>query len=320
MRAVGVSRFGGPDALELLELPEPHPGPGEVRIRVRAAAVNPADTLIRSGLAAAAFSAVPPPYIPGLDIAGVIDEVGTGAAGRLLAGQRVMAMINPTRPAGGGYAEYVTLPANWVAPMPAAASFAEAATLPLNALTARRALDHLGLSPGQTIAVTGAAGAVGGYVTQLGKAEGLTVVADAASKDRELVLSLGADLVVQRGEGFADGVLDAAPGGVDGLVDAAVTGAAVVRAVADGGRIALVRGGGSADGILQAAVRRGIDARYVVVHDYDGQWAILDALRQQADAGVLTLRVAHALPLEQAADAHRQLAAGGVRGRIVLTP
>jgi NADPH:quinone reductase-like Zn-dependent oxidoreductase len=67
------------------------------------------------------------------------------------------------------------------------------------------------------------------------------------------------------------------------------------------------------------APRRGIEARYVVVHDYDGQWAILDALRQQAEAGVLTLRVAKSLPLERAADAHRELAAGGIRGRIVLT-
>jgi NADPH:quinone reductase-like Zn-dependent oxidoreductase len=169
------------------------------------------------------------------------------------------------------------------------------------------------------IAVTGAAGAVGGYVTQLGKADGLTVVADAAEKDRDLVRRLGADRVVQRGDGFADGVLRAAPGGVDGLVDAAVTDAGMVRAVADGGRIALVRGGGGADDIQQAAARRGIETRYVVVHDYDGQWAILDALRQQADAGVLTLRVAKTLPLERAADAHRELAAGGIRGRIVLT-
>jgi NADPH2:quinone reductase len=98
MRAVGVNRFGGPDALELLDLPEPHPGPGEVRIRVRAAAVNPVDTLIRSGLAAAAFGAVSPPYIPGLDVAGEIDQVGTGDVGQLHAGQRVMALINPTRP------------------------------------------------------------------------------------------------------------------------------------------------------------------------------------------------------------------------------
>jgi NADPH:quinone reductase len=310
MKAIGVTQFGGPGALQVVDLPEPEAGPGEVRIRVHAAVVNPTDTVLRSGARAAALKDVPPPYVPGMDVAGVLDQVGDGVPAGLQAGEHVMAIVVPLG-AHGGYSERVVVPAESVAQVPAGATDAEAATLPMNGLTTVQALDLLGLQPGQTLAVTGAAGAVGGYAVQLGKAAGLRVVADASEADQALVKGLGADIVVPRGPEFAERVRAAVPEGADGLVDAAVLNELAVPAVRDGGRIATVRG-------FRGGEQRGIAFHPVLVRNYAREQAKLDRLRQLAEAGQVTLRVARVLPADRAAEAHRILEAGGTRGRLVL--
>ena len=180
----------------------------------------------------------------------------------------------------------------------------------MNGLTARQSLDQLALSPGQTLAVTGAAGCYGGYVVQLAKAEGLRVIADASSADEALVQSLGADVVVPRGDDIADRIRVVAPEGVDGLADGAVQNELAVGAVRDGGAFASVRG--------WAGDERGISFHRTMVTGYDHRADLLDQLRAQAEAGVLTLRVAATYPAEQAAEAHRRLEAGGTRGRCVI--
>jgi NADPH:quinone reductase-like Zn-dependent oxidoreductase len=317
MKVVGVSRFGGPEALRVFEVQEPYAGPGEVRVRVHAATVNPGDTVLRAG--ELDLSAQRPPYIPGMEAAGVVDQIGEGTVTDLRIGDAVMAFVMPLRPAGGAYAEYLVLPANWVAPAPAGASHAESATLPMNGLTARLAVDVLALSPGQTIAVTGAAGSVGGYVVQMAKADGLRVIADASPADTELVRSLGADVTVARGADVAVRFREAAPGGVDGLVDAAVIGTSrLVGALRDGGGIAVVRGEGPQAADPRELSRRGITYHEVFVPEYLGDRARLDRLRRQAEDGSLTLRVARTFQAEQVAGAHRLLEAGGIRGRLVL--
>ncbi len=181
MRAVTFSRFGGPEVLEMSELPEPQPGPGEVRIRVAAATVNPTDISFRTGRQATELTqlGVLPPYIPGMELAGVVDAVGEGADWHT--GDRVMAIVTPRRPGGGAQAELVVVPAVSVARVPEGTSLEAAATLPMNGLTVRLALDRLALYPGQTLGVTGAAGAVGGYAVQLGVSDGLRVIAVARS-------------------------------------------------------------------------------------------------------------------------------------------
>jgi NADPH:quinone reductase len=310
MKAIGISEFGGPDVLRLVDLPDPEAGPGEVRIRVHAAAVNPTDTGLRSGARAAAFKDVPPPYVPGMDVAGVLEQVGAGARTGRRPGEHVMAIVVP-QGAHGGYSERVVVPAESVAAVPAGATDAEAATLPMNGLTTVQALDLLGLQPGQTLAVTGAAGAVGGYAVQLGKAAGLRVVADASEADEKLVEDLGADSVVPRGPEFAERVREVVPEGADGLVDAALLNELAVPAVRDGGRIATVRG-------FRGAQQRGITFHPVTVRTYAREQAKLDRLRRLAEAGQVTLRVARILPAARAAEAHRILEAGGTRGRLVL--
>lgn len=313
VRAVGVTQFGGPEVLTVLEVPERHAGPGEVRVRVRAAGVNPTDTLQRTGLAARWSKVANPfPTVPGMDVAGTVDEVGPDVRTGLRVGDDVMAVVMPKGP-HGGYSESLVLPAESVVAMPTGATFVEAATLPMNGLTARLALDLLALSPGATLAVTGAAGAVGGYTIGLGKADGLRVLADASEADEVLVRSFGADLVVRRGGDVASRFLEAAPGGVDGLVDGAVLGDAVYSAIRDGGTYASVRFDHPRD-----AAPRGILSHQVLVSAYGRNHAALEALRHQAEEGRLPLRVARTFRPEDAGEAHWLLEAGGVRGRFVI--
>jgi NADPH:quinone reductase-like Zn-dependent oxidoreductase len=310
MRAVGIQQFGGPEVLEVVELPEPVPGEGEVRVRVAAATVNPTDVGMRSGRRADAMKGLPPPWIPGMELAGEIDAVGPGAD--FAVGQPVIAIVVPFRPLGGAQAELVVVPAQSVAEAPDGATLEQAATLPMNGLTVRLALDMLGLSPGQTLAVTGSAGAVGGYAIELGKLEGLTVVADAGAADEALVRGFGADLVVARGEGCADAIRAAFPDGVDAVLDAALLGPAILPAVRDGGQLAAVRA-------FAGKTERGIEIRQVLVGEYATNQPALRELVRRASAGQLTLRVAETFAPDRAADAHRTLEAGGVRGRLLIT-
>ncbi len=311
MRAVGVTEFGGPEALHVVDVPPEPLGPGRVRLRVTAAAVSPTDTHLREGAYAGRDPVQQFPYVPGMDAAGVLAEIGPDTDTDLQVGDRVMAVVVPSG-AHGAYREDLILPADSVVRVPAGADAAAACTLPMNGLTARMALDRMGLSPGQVLAVTGAAGAFGGYVVQLAKADGLTVVADAAEADEQLVRELGADVVVRRGDDVAARIREHFPDGVHGLADGSVQDAALLPAVRDGGAMATVRGyrgDGQRDvRVLPTRVSYAAEDR-----------AALDRLRQQVEDGLLTLRVARTFPAEQAAEAHRTLARGGVRGRLVLT-
>ncbi|MFE3654624.1 MULTISPECIES: NADP-dependent oxidoreductase [unclassified Streptomyces] len=311
MKAIGVEEFGGPEVLRVLELPEPQAGPGEVRIRVHAAAVNPTDVLLRRGGHAVRMPDRRPPFVPGMDAAGVIDQLGPGTGARLSVGQRVVAMVLFTSVHGGAYAEHVVVPAASVVPAPAGVDLPAASTLLMNALTARLALDALAVPPGGTVAVTGAAGAVGGYTVELAKADGLTVIADAAPHDTHRVRGFGADHVVARGPEVAARIRALAPEGVPGLVDGSMQTTEIMSAVADGGTLAELRG-------WSGPAERGIRVRPVMVTDGITDTERLDTLRRQAEEGVLTLHVADVLPAEEAARAHRLLEAGGLRGRLVL--
>ena len=310
MRAVGIMTHGGPDVLQIVDVPDEQAGPGEVRIRVHAATVNPTDLAVRNGSRAEQQKIDPPPYVPGMEIAGIIDDVGEGVPDRLRIGDAVMGIVLP-KASHGAYREQIVLDARSVVRAPAGASHAEAATLPMNGLTARQSLDLLALAPGQVLAVTGAAGAYGGYVIQLAKAEGLTVIADASEKDEALVASLGADIVVRRGDDVAARFRAHFPDGVDGLADGAVLNALAIPAVRDGGAFTSVRG-------FVGSPQRDIRFSATLVRSYVQEWEKLDRLRQQVEAGDLTLRVAETYPPERAAEAHRRLEAGGTRGRLII--
>ncbi|WIA97987.1 MULTISPECIES: NADP-dependent oxidoreductase [unclassified Curtobacterium] len=308
MKVVGVATFGGPGALAVHEVPEPHAGHGTVRIRVQAFAVNPTDTGVREGQRP---TDTEPPYVPGMDAAGVIDEVGPDVSDWQV-GDEVMAMALPLTEHGGAYVEHLVAPVGSFTRTPAGTSIEEAATVPMNGLTALQILARSGLRAGDTLAVTGAAGLLGNYVVQLAKQRGITVIADAAPKDEELVRSLGPDHVVPRGDGFAAAVRGLVPDGVDALADAAVQREEVVEAVRDGGFFADVRG-------WEGNGARGIRFERIMVFEEYTSFDLLEELRQAVEDGILTPRVAEVLPASRAGEAHERLAAGGTRGRFVLT-
>ncbi|MFF0008076.1 NADP-dependent oxidoreductase [Streptomyces tibetensis] len=296
MRAVVVNSFGGPEAVEVVEAGVPEPGARQVRIKVAAASLNPVDAGVRAGVFGGAGKRIG----LGWDVAGTVDAVGVASAWSV--GDEVVAldygMVKPL----GTHAEYVVVDTDAVALAPASVDTVHAATLPLNALTALQALDLLELTPGRSLLVTGAAGAVGGYAVQLAAHRGIPVAGLAREGDEAFVRSLGAGRFV--GGAVPDGEFDA-------VLDAAVLGEPALAAVRDGGRYVGV--------IPQAepASVRGVRTSAVEVSADGAQLAELVRL---VDEGVLTTRVAETFALQDAAKAHARLDGGGVRGRLVLVP
>jgi len=193
MRAIGFRRYGGPEALEPMEVERPEPGPEEVVIRAAAAGVNPADWALRSGRLRL-FARLKFPFVPGSDVAGVVEAVGANVT-RFRPGDAVFAMTPSV--AGGCYAQYVAVPEGNAARVPEGLSLAEAAGVPLAALTALQALrDKANLREGQHLLVNGASGGVGSFAVQIARAMGAKVTATTSGRNLELVRGLGAEEVL----------------------------------------------------------------------------------------------------------------------------
>lgn len=313
MKVIGVIEFGGPDALAIHEVEDPHAGLGEVRIKVRAFAVSPTDTGVRAG-GRDLSQAGEPPYVPGMDAAGIVDEVGEGVT-QWQTGDEVMALALPLRGHGGAYVQALVASVDSIARIPSGTSLEEASTIPMNGLTAVQILEKAGLSAGQTLLVTGAPGLLGNYLVQLAEQQGIIVIADAADKDRALVESLGADHIVPRGDEFVAAVQAIAPHGVDAIADTALLHEQAVPLLREGGVFLAVRG-------WQGDGTPGIRFEQAMVFDEYHSQDKLDRLRQAVEDGVLTPRISEVLAASEpgaAADAHRRLEAGGTRGRFVLT-
>jgi NADPH:quinone reductase-like Zn-dependent oxidoreductase len=245
-----------------------------------------------------------------MDIAGTVDQIGKNANTHVRIGDPVMGMVVP-KGSHGAYREQIVLKDKAVVPIPNGVSFIEASTLPMNGLTARLSLDLLALKPGDTIAVTGAAGAYGGYLIQLSKHEGLTVIADASETDYQLVKSLGADVVVPRGDNVANEILKIFPDGVNGLADGAVLNEKVISAVQNSGSFTSVRG-------YKGTGEREINFTETWVTKYDCQYEKLNSLGKLVNEGKLNLRVADTYDPEDISLAHKRFEAGGTRGRLVI--
>jgi NADPH:quinone reductase-like Zn-dependent oxidoreductase len=289
------------------ERPDPDAGPGEVVVRIRAATINPTDLGTRAGQARRRLPELEPPFVPGWDLAGEVRSAGDGVAD-YAPGDRVVGMIPFVRIGGrvGAYAEAAAVEPGWLAPLPEGVPFEAAATLPLNALTAQQALDRLGLSRGSTLLITGASGGVGGFALQLAVAAGVRVLAVAGRDDEEWVESLGAAEVLPR-----DAEVSAiAP--VDGVLDAVPLGpAASTAALRDGGTAVFTRRPDPPE------PDRDIRFESFLV---EPDPAALRVLTEQLATGALRTRVARALPLDEAAEGHRLVEAGGLHGKVVLTP
>jgi NADPH2:quinone reductase len=305
MRAMAVESFGGPEALHAVQLPVPRPGPGEIRVRVAAVAVNPTDIMFREGVHVKRMGSSPFPYVPGMDFAGTVDALGDDCSGRLQIGDPVMGIANPLTHLGGSYADYVIVREAGAVSVPAGVDLFAAATILMNGLTARLAVDAITPGPDRVLAVTGSAGAVGGFAVQLAVDDGWNVIADAPQLAAERLAT------VARGPGFVTAILDRVPAGVDGVIDGALLGSPVLPAIRDGGALAVLRD-------VDIVSERGIQIIRVRVGDASEQTDRLERLRDQFAAGIVTARIADVLPAERAAEAQARLAAGSVRGRIVL--
>ncbi|GIH03362.1 NADPH:quinone reductase [Rhizocola hellebori] len=297
-----VTALGGPEVLQAAELPDPVPEPGQVVVRVRAVCVHPADIAGRIGVMPG--GPVPPPFLLGWDIAGEVAAIGADVS-EFQPGDRVVGMIPwyLTRGAPGGYAELVAASSDWLVPLPPEVDFAAAATLPLNGLTAWQALQLLSIPDGSRLLITGASGGVGGFAAQLAAHR---VLAVANAGDEEWVHGLGANEVISRDTELAS--LRPQP---QAVLDAVPIGDAAAAAVCDGGVVVTTRPTPPID------PARGVQQRLVLITSDRERLAMLVGLLA---TGELRTRVAQTLPLTEAAQAHRLVEAGGLRGKIVLLP
>lgn len=298
-RAAVVSDPRGPESVRVIDVPVREAGAGEVRVRIGAASVNPADVWVTDGFFHSIGMITQPGHAGlGWDFAGTV--VSSGAGVDLAAGTRVAGIVPGFDRDFGSYAEEIVASVDWIAAVPDALDVATATTVPLNALTADQLVALLGDGDGRRLLVTGAAGAVGGFVVRLAQERGWEVTGLARASDEEFVRGLGAGFTADDGAGGWDAVADAA-----GLQDAA---AALVR---DGGHFAGVR-----PAVLPEA-GRGVTVRAVSVEPDAARLAeLLDATAR----GELPTKVAGEFPLDDVVEALQTVAKGGTRGRYVLRP
>jgi NADPH:quinone reductase-like Zn-dependent oxidoreductase len=297
MKAVRFSRFGGPEVLEIVDLPDPRPGPGQVRIAVRAASVNPSDWKKRQGLMDEEL-----PQTLGYEAAGVVDELGAGVAD-VAAGDRVFGFSA----AGAAQAELAVL--SDYAPIPPSLDFAAAAALPAAIETAARALDQLGVGSGSTLLVNGASGSVGSAAVQLAVARGARVIGTASPASHEYLRSLGAEPVAY-GAGLAGRVRALAPDGVDTALD--VAGSGVLPEL-----IGLAGGPGQVVTIADFGGAQKYGVRFSRGDSGRALYALAE-IGELIESGRFALPVAQTFPLAEVAQAHRVSEDGHVRGKLVL--
>jgi NADPH:quinone reductase-like Zn-dependent oxidoreductase len=303
VRGVAINEFGGPEVLEVMELPDPPVGPDVVVIDVKAAGVNPVDWKLRNGGLADRF----PHHFPvgiGWDAAGVVAAAGP-AVRDFQPGDEVFAYCRKPAIEDGTYAERIAVPRAQVAPKPERASFVEAGAIPLTALTAWECLtEALELQAGESILVTAGAGGVGHFAVQLARALGAEVFATASPAKHDFVRELGATEVVD----YSDGGVAEAVGEVDAVFD-------IVGGDAQADALAALRDGGRAVSIVDPSVRERPGGSYVFVQP---NGASLRELARRYDAGELRVEIAETFPLDRAADAHRLVEEGHVRGKVVI--
>ncbi|MBZ5734085.1 NADP-dependent oxidoreductase [Nocardioides sp. TRM66260-LWL] len=299
MRAIVVERFGGPEVLRIAEIDEPRPGPGQVRIRVRAAGVNPLDWKIRSGHAPFPITL---PHVGGLEVAGVVDEVGEGV-GSVSIGDEVLGLSVE------GFAEHAVL--TTFAPKPAGLSWIAAAALPVAGETATRVLGQLGVTPTDTLLVHGAAGSAGAAAAQLAVAAGATVVGTVRRPEQLALLERWGVVPVLADERLVERVREAAPHGVDLALDCAGSGA-----LGD-----LVELTGSAARVVTIADPSA--AEHGVRFSAGGGTPRAEDLARVADlvvAGRFELLLGRTYPYERAGEAQIASRAGATDGKLVLVP
>jgi NADPH:quinone reductase-like Zn-dependent oxidoreductase len=306
MKAIVLHEYGGPEVLRYEEAPRPEPNEDEVLIRIMAASVNPVDVAIRSGKYAKYFHTTLP-LVPGMDAAGRVEQVGSKMS-KLKAGDPVYAFFTLQRE--GGYAEFAVAKENEVARKPASLTYEQAAAVPAVGSTAWQALvDTAHLSAGQTVLIHGGSGGVGHMAIQIAKARGARVLATASTENQQFLKTLGADEAIDYTKTKFEDVAKE----VDVVLDA-VGGETLQRSygvVKKGGIIVTI-----ADEPDQAKLdKHGIRGASIASSPKSDTFENLTRL---IEAKKLTPVVTQVFPLDEVAEAQKQIATRHTRGKIVL--
>ena len=305
MKAIVIHEYGGPEVLKYEEVSRPEPNDDQLLVRVIAAGVNPVDGMIRSGMFSDEHRAFP--IIPGGDIAGVVEKVGSKIT-KFKLGDPVFAYISLDN--SGGYAQYALATEREVAPKPRSLTYVEAAAVPIVAMTAWQALiDTAKLGSGQTVLIHGGSGGVGSFAIQIAKARGAKVIATASTANQELLKQLGADVAIDyTKQKFEDTAKD-----VDVVLDSI-------------GKDTLARSYGvvKKGGIIVSLVARP-DERELEKHGIRGAALSVDPnadeltkIGKLIDDEKIKVIVSQTFPLSEAIKAQQQVATGHTRGKIVL--
>jgi NADPH2:quinone reductase len=313
MRAVVIDRFGGPEVLELREVPTPEPGPGQVRIAVHAAGTNPVDAQNRAD---GTWASISPPAILGSDFSGTVDALGEGVTGWAL-GEEVFGLAPFRESTTGTYADYHLAPASLLLRKPDRLSHVEAAAIPLAAGTAYTVLvKRLALRRGESVLIHGAGGGVGSFAVQIAAGIGARVIAAASERHHALLHELGAELCLDYGEvDVAAAARERLGAEIDAIADL-VGGDVLARSLTvmrEGGRAATIV---ALEGDLEPAIDRNHTLHGVLLDSADR--ATLEAVLGLVAAGEVRPVVSSVHPLEEAAAAHEELERGHVQGKIVL--
>ncbi len=313
MQAVAFMEFGTPDVLTLVERPMPEPSAGQVRIRVAAAGLNPIDFKTRRGAGFVARQIMDQlPWVPGYDVAGVVDAVGDDHS-QWQVGDRVMGMVGFALQ-GGAYAHYCLADGEHLCAIPAELNDQEAAAMPLAALTAWQALFEVGgLREGDKILIHAGAGGVGHFAVQFAKARGAYVIATASRHNHDFLHALGADETIDYvGNSFVDCFY-----GLDFVLDTlgGDTGILSIETLAPSGVLVTVPTA-TADEVIAHAREAGIRASGLTVRPDRRQ---LEEILELVQTHELRVEIAQTYPLQEAALAHARLETGHVRGKLVLS-
>ncbi len=303
IQAILVHNYGGPEQLRLEQVQRPEPQAGEVLVRVYAAGVNQVDWKIRQGWMKD-FRPMQFPYIPGVDLAGVVEELGPGVS-TFQQGQAVFGQS-----AKGAYAEYTTASMETLALKPKTLSFDEAAAIPVGATTAWQGLfDHGELQAGQRVLIQGAAGGVGMFAVQFARWKGAHVIGTTSTSNVDFVRSLGAETVID----YTSTPVEQAVHDVDLVLDTvgAKTLESSLQALKRGGTLVTIAGQPPEEKVRGRGVRVASFAARV-------SRELLQTFAQLIDEGQVKVFVGARFPLRDAQRAHELSESGHGRGRIVL--
>lgn len=330
MRAVICEAYGGPEVLELTDVPVPEAGPNGVLVRVHASSVNPVDWKLRQGLMSALWT-LRFPVIWGCDFSGVVEQVGS-AATLFKPGDEVYGFKHGkvAKTYRGTYAEYAVVPENTLARKPSKLSHEEAAAVPLAALAAWQALvDQGGLQAGQRVLVHAAAGGVGVFAVQIAKAMGAYVAATAGARNQDFLHELGADVAIDYTRERIEDKLSGYDLVLDGVGQSVWRSS--LRVLRRGGKLLTLsvpipdRPAGKLHffpkviaGVAGGSVRAVLGGKRLMVVAVKPRGGELEEISKLIEAGKLRPVIEKIFPLEEIGEAHRLSEAGHVRGKVVV--